>query len=69
MLQAKTTIANDLAEKLKRKYIVPILLDGDEIRYAIKQHGFYEDSRKKHNLNVGYISSLFEKHGYIVIFR
>lgn len=44
-----------------------MLLDGDEIRNAIKQHGFDEDSRKKHNLNIGYISSLFEKQGNIVI--
>jgi adenylylsulfate kinase len=63
----KTTIANDLADKLKSKSIFPVLLDGDEIRNAIKQHGFDEDSRKKHNLNIGYISSLFEKQGNIVI--
>ena len=43
------------------------MLDGDEIRHAIKQFGFDEDSRKKHNLNIGYISSLFEKQGNIVI--
>ncbi len=63
----KTTIANDLIAKLKKKSIVPVLLDGDEIRHAIKQNGFDEDSRKKHNLNVGYISSLFEKQGNVVI--
>lgn len=63
----KTTVANDLIEKLKKKSIIPVLLDGDEIRHAIKQHGFDEDSRKKHNLNVGYISSLFEKQGNIVV--
>jgi adenylylsulfate kinase len=63
----KTTIANNLIDKLKNKSIVPVLLDGDEIRHAIKQHGFDEDSRKKHNLNVGYISSLFEKQGNIVV--
>jgi adenylylsulfate kinase len=63
----KTTIANDLAEKLKRKSIFPVLLDGDEIRHALKQHGFDEDSRKKHNLNVGYLSSLLEKQGHVVV--
>jgi adenylylsulfate kinase len=63
----KTTIANDLIVILKKKAIVPVLLDGDEIRHAIKLHGFDEDSRKKHNLNVGYIASLFEKQGNVVI--
>ena len=63
----KTTIANDLIIKLKKKSIVPVLLDGDIIRDAIKQHGFDEDSRKRHNLNVGYISSLFEKQGIVVV--
>ena len=57
----KTTVANDLVKKLKKKSIVTVLLDGDEIRHAIKQQGFDEDSRKKHNLNVGYISSLFHQ--------
>ena len=63
----KTTIAKSLMEKLKKKSIVPVMLDGDEIRHAIRQQGFDEDSRKKHNLNVGYMSSLLEKQGNIVI--
>lgn len=63
----KTTVANDLVAKLKKKSINPVLLDGDEIRQAINQHGYDEESRKKHNLNVGYISSLFEKQGNVVV--
>ena len=63
----KTTIANELMKRLKEKSVVPVILDGDEIRHAIKLQGFDEDSRKKHNLNVGYIASLFEKQGNIVI--
>ncbi len=63
----KTTIAYSLMEKLKKKSVIPVLLDGDEIRQAIRQTGFDEDSRKKHNRNVGYIASLFEKQGNIVI--
>lgn len=43
------------------------MLDGDEIRHAIRQTGFDRESRKKHNLNVGFIASLFEKQGNIVI--
>lgn len=63
----KTTIANDLVQKLKKSSIDPVSLDGDEIRRAIKNAGFDEESRKKHNLNVGYISSLLEERGNIVI--
>lgn len=44
-----------------------MMLDGDEIRNVIKLTGFDEDSRKKHNLNVGYMASLLEAQGSIVI--
>ncbi len=63
----KTTIANALMEKYKRNDIVPVLLDGDEIRKVIQQNGFDEASRKKHNLNVGYMASLLESQGNVVI--
>lgn len=63
----KTTIAHGLIDRFKKNGIVPILLDGDEIRNAIKLTGFDEESRKKHNLNVGLIASIFEKQGNIVI--
>lgn len=63
----KTTIAYALINIFKSHSIVPVLLDGDEIRQAMKETGFDEDSRKRHNLNVGYMSSLFEKQGNIVI--
>lgn len=63
----KTTIAKALQEKYKKHKIYPVLLDGDEIRQAIKQDGFDELSRKKHNKNVGFIASLFEKQGNVVI--
>ena len=63
----KTTIAKSLMEKFKTKGVVPVMLDGDEIRHAIRQTGYDRDSRRKHNLNVGFIASLFEKQGNIVI--
>ena len=63
----KTTIANSLVSQLKKKSLKPVLLDGDEIRHIFKLHEFDEESRKKHNLNIGYISSLLEKQGNIVI--
>jgi len=63
----KTTIARALVEKYKKKGVVPVLLDGDEIRKVIHQNGFDEESRKKHNLNVGYMASLLESQGNVVI--
>ena len=63
----KTTIAKALMKKLQQKGIVPVLLDGDEIRNVIKQTGFDEQSRKNHNLNVGYMASLLESQGNFVI--
>ncbi len=63
----KTTIAKALVEKYKKQGVVPVLLDGDEIRKVIHQTGFDEESRKKHNLNVGYMASLLESQGNVVI--
>ena len=63
----KTTIAKALMKKLQEKGVVPVLLDGDEIRNVIKQTGFDEQSRKNHNLNVGYMASLLETQGNFVI--
>ena len=63
----KTTIARALMIKLQKKGVVPVLLDGDEIRNVIRQTGFDEQSRKNHNLNVGYMASLLEGQGNFVI--
>ena len=63
----KTTIANELCRKLKHKDVKCIILDGDEIRNAFKNTGFDRESRVQHNVNVGYMASLLEKQGYIVI--
>lgn len=64
----KTTLSKALARILsENENKPPVLLDGDEIRERIKLTGFDEQSRKQHNLTVGYIASLFEQHGHIVI--
>ena len=63
----KTTIAKTVIDKLRKKGIAPLLLDGDEIRNAIKLTGFDEESRKRHNLNVGYMAKLLEAQGKVVI--
>jgi adenylyl-sulfate kinase len=63
----KTTIAQTIIKKCKSKGVNPLLLDGDEIRNVIKLTGFDEESRKKHNLNVGYMATLLEAQGNLVI--
>ena len=63
----KTTIARAVMQKLQKKGVTPVMLDGDEIRNVIKQTGFDEQSRKNHNLNVGYMASLLESQGNFVI--
>lgn len=63
----KTTIANILHQKLKKKDIQSIVLDGDELRNVIKGTGFDKESRLKHIFSVGYIASLFEKQDIITI--
>ena len=63
----KTTIANQLLEKFKVLHVIPVLLDGDEIRKLTGENGFDEASRIRHNLRVGQMASTLEKEGNIVI--
>jgi len=64
----KTTIAKLLFKKLTGVGAKCILLDGDEIRKIVPPPvGFSIEERIKHNVSVGYMASIFEKQGYIVI--
>ena len=63
----KTTIAKSLQIALQIRGIEPVMLDGDEIRGAMQLRGFDEQSRKTHNHYVGYMASIFEKRGHVVI--
>lgn len=63
----KTTISHDLIRRFKKKGLSPIYLDGDEIRNLIPHIGFDDESRKKHNLSIGLMASIFEKQGNVVI--
>lgn len=63
----KTTIAKNLLELCRSRGILPVLLDGDEIRSVTGQAGFDEASRKAHNLQVGKLAALFESQGHLVI--
>jgi adenylylsulfate kinase len=63
----KTTIAGRLAERLAETGITPILLDGDEIRTRLRLTAFDEASRIRHNLYLGYLASMLEKEGRVVV--
>jgi len=63
----KTTIANELEHRFIKDGVVPVMLDGDEIRKAIKLTAFDEAARKKHNLAAGRLAAEAEAAGNIVI--
>jgi adenylylsulfate kinase len=63
----KSTIADELIKIFEKESISYVMLDGDQIRKVIKETGFDYYSRRKHNLNVAYIASLFENQGNVVI--
>lgn len=63
----KTTIAKALAKTIKDQQVLPVLLDGDEVRSAIQLTAFDEVARKQHNRSVGALAALLEKQGHIVI--
>lgn len=63
----KTTIAGCLNELFRKSEINPVLLDGDEIRKKLNVRNYDEESRKKHNLYVGFLASILEKEGKVVI--
>lgn len=63
----KTTIAHELAGMFAHKQVHPVILDGDEIRAKLNLTAFDEESRKRHILYVGYLASVLEKEGRVVI--
>ncbi len=63
----KTTIAQSLLQKIQKLGYKVEILDGDVIRNIFPATGFTEAERNQHVKRVGYIASLLEKHGVIVI--
>lgn len=63
----KTTIAKELKKQLDILNIKSLHLDGDEIRDILSNHDYSKEGRKKFNLNVGKLASLFESQNNIVI--
>jgi adenylylsulfate kinase len=63
----KTTIGQQVFDELQMKGQKVMMLDGDEIRKFFPNTGFDEESRKKHNMNVGVMASFFQKQGITCI--
>ena len=63
----KSTLANLIYDKLvKKKYKVE-RLDGDTVRSIFPQTGFTREERNSHVKRIGYLASMLEKNGVIVI--
>ena len=63
----KSTLANAVHEILSLKGYKTERLDGDIIRGVFPKTGFDKESRDKHVRRVGFLASLLEKNGVIVL--
>lgn len=63
----KSTIALELYNKLKNKGLKVEYLDGDRVREIFPKTGFSKEERNRHIRRVGFLASMLEKNGIIVI--
>jgi adenylylsulfate kinase len=63
----KSTLATQLVENLKSRGLKVEHLDGDSIRKVLPQTGFSREQREDHIRRVGYLASILEKNGIIVV--
>lgn len=63
----KSTIAEELYKKLKNKEIKVEYLDGDRVRDIFPKTGFSKEERDRHIKRIGFLASMLEKNGVIVI--
>jgi adenylylsulfate kinase len=63
----KSTLADALCEKLHETGRSIEHLDGDALRVYFPKTGFSREERHQHIRRAGYIASLLEKHGVIVV--
>lgn len=63
----KSTIADRVGKLLVRRGVDVEHLDGDEIRRIFPGTGFSRKERENHLMRVGYLASLLEKHGVMVV--
>ena len=64
----KTTIANGLAEKLRKKGVCVVVIDGDEVRKRVSSElGYSKEDRDKHITRVAGICEIISKSGVLNI--
>jgi len=63
----KSTIAERVADELRRSGVPVEMLDGDTIRSVFPNTGFTKDERDAHVRRVGFLASRLEFHGVTVI--
>ncbi|MBF0215793.1 MAG: adenylyl-sulfate kinase [Candidatus Omnitrophica bacterium] len=63
----KSTLAREIAKYLSGKGYEVETLDGDAVRDIFPGTGFTEKERNEHIKRIGFIASLLEKHGVIVL--
>ena len=63
----KTTLAEKLISYLQQNDIKCELLDGDIVRDIFPRTGFSEAERNEHIKRMGFLASMLEKHGVLVV--
>ena len=63
----KSTLADKVFEILESRQVPVEKLDGDTLRGIFKATGFTKEARDEHIRRVGFMASLLEKHGVIVV--
>ncbi|MDE2027217.1 MAG: adenylyl-sulfate kinase [Candidatus Omnitrophica bacterium] len=63
----KSTLAKGLYDIYQRRGLKVEYLDGDNLRALFPQIGFTKEARDEHIRRVGFMASLLERHGVIVI--
>jgi adenylylsulfate kinase len=63
----KSTLADAVFARMKKSGRKVERLDGDSVRAVFPQTGFDRESRNEHIRRIGYLASILEKNGIIVI--
>jgi adenylylsulfate kinase len=63
----KSTLADAIYRWLKKKGLKVERLDGDSVRAVFPQTGFDREARNEHIRRIGYLTSILERNGIIVI--
>jgi adenylylsulfate kinase len=63
----KSTIADELYANLKKKGLRVEYLDGDKVRDIFPKTGFSKEERDTHIKRIGFLASILERNGIIVV--